>query len=157
GDENVHRVRAVMDEVFGTENFVAQIQLKKSGGATSEYLPGITHFVCWFANSKRKLKFRKMYQADGSRRDEDYGLVEYDVDQWLTKAEALAESRDGKALQLITLTSQRQGRDTSETSAMGYPFRFRGSRFLPSKGRGWTTTESGMKRLEKASRIAPSG
>jgi adenine-specific DNA-methyltransferase len=157
GDENVHRVRAVMDEVFGTENFVAQIQLKKSGGATSEYLPGITDFVCWFAKSKTKLKFRKVYQADGSRRDEDYGLVEYDVDQWLTKAQAIEGLRDGKALQLITLTSQRQGRDTSELSAMGYPFHFRGARFLPSKGRGWTTTEGGMKRLQKASRIAPSG
>lgn len=157
GDENVHRVRAVMDEVFGTENFVAQIQLKKSGGATSEYLPGITDFVCWFAKSKAKLKFRSLYQADGSRRDEDYGLVEYDVDQWLTKARAIEGSLSGKALQLITLTSQRQGRDTSELSAMGYSFQFRGSRFLPSKGRGWTTTEGGMHRLQKASRIAPSG
>lgn len=34
GDENVHRVRAVLDEVFGKDNFVAQIQIKKSGGAT---------------------------------------------------------------------------------------------------------------------------
>lgn len=157
GDENVHRVRAVLDEVFGNSNFVAQIQLKKSGGATSEYLPGITDFVCWFAKCKTNLKYRQLYQSDGSRRDEDYGLVEYEVDQWLTKAQAVEKSRDGKALQLITLTSQRQGRDTSEMSAMGYPFQFRGTRYLPSKGRGWTTTEGGMERLQKASRIAPSG
>lgn len=157
GDENVHRVRAVMDEVFGAENFVAQIQLKKSGGATSAYLSGITDFVCWFAKRRPALKYRSLYQSDGSRRDDDYGLVEYDVDHWLTKTQAISEGRSGKALQLITLTSQRQGRDTSETSAMGYPFDFRGRRFLPSKGRGWTTTEGGMVRLNKASRIAPSG
>jgi adenine-specific DNA-methyltransferase len=157
GDENVHRVRAVMDEVFKAENFVAQIQLKKSGGATSEYLSGITDFVCWFAKRRPVLKYRTVYQTDGSRRDDDYGLVEYDVDQWTTKPQAVAECRHGKALQLITLTSQRQGRDTSESSAMGYPFTFRGKRFFPSKGRGWTTTESGMTRLDKASRIAPSG
>lgn len=157
GDENVHRVRALMDEVFGAENFIAQIQLKKSGGATSEYLPGITDFVCWFAKSKRSLKYRGLYQSDGSRRDDDYGLIEYDVDQWVTKAQSIEYSVAGRALQLITLTSQRQGRDTSETSAMGFPYQFRGGRFLPSKGRGWTTTENGMRRLEKASRIALSG
>ncbi|MGO8038272.1 site-specific DNA-methyltransferase [Rhizobium leguminosarum] len=157
GDENVHRVRAVMDEVFGAENFVAQIQLKKSGGATSEYLSGITDFVCWFAKRRPVLKYRSVYQADGSRRDDDYGLVEYDVDHWTTKTQAAAEGHQGKALQLITLTSQRQGRDTSESSAMGYSFTFRGERFLPSKGRGWTTTESGMTRLDKAGRIGPSG
>jgi adenine-specific DNA-methyltransferase len=157
GDENVHRVRAVLDEVFGAENFVAQIQLKKSGGATSEYLSGITDFVCWFAKNRPRLKYRNLYQSDGSRRDDDYGLVEYDVDRWVTKTQAEEQSLSGKALQLITLTSQRQGRDTSELSAMGYPFSFRGKRFLPSKGRGWTTTEGGMHRLAKASRIAPSG
>src|SRR5262247_2222523 len=57
GDENAHRARAVMDEVFGVDNFVAQIQLKKSGGATSEYLSGITDFLCWFAKRRPMLKY----------------------------------------------------------------------------------------------------
>ncbi len=157
GDENVHRVRALMDEVFGPENFVAQIQLKKSGGATTEYLSGITDFVCWFAKARRQLKYRTLYQADGSRRDDDYGLIEYDIDRWTTRAQAMERSLAGRSMQLITLTSQRQGRDTSETSAMGYSLPFRGDSFFPSKGRGWTTTLGGMKRLDKANRIAPSG
>lgn len=157
GDENVHRVRAVMDEVFGDENFVAQIQLKKSGGATSVYLPGITDFVCWFAKKKSALKFRRIYQGQGGRREEDYGLVEHDVDQWVTAGEADEKGLSGRALQLITLTSQRQGRDTSETSAMGYAYPFRGQEFRPSKGRGWTTTRRGMDRLALANRIARSG
>ncbi len=157
GDENVHRVRAVLDEVFGDENFVAQIQIKKSGGATSANLPGITDFICWFSKRKDRLKFRTVYQTEGSRRDEDYGLVEYDVEQWVTAREAEARNLSGRALQLITLTSQRQGRDTSENSAMGYSFPFRGQEFRPSKGRGWTTTLKGMERLSLASRIARSG
>ncbi|WP_144143755.1 site-specific DNA-methyltransferase [Paraburkholderia sp. BCC1884] len=157
GDENVHRVRAVMDEVFGDENFVAQIQIKKSGGATSEFLPGITDYVCWFAKRKESLKFRSVYQAQGGRRDDDYGLVEYDVDRWVTEAEAESRNLSGRAMQLITLTSQRQGRDTSDTSAMGYAFPFRGQEFRPSKGRGWTTTLKGMDRLVKACRVARSG
>ncbi len=157
GDENVHRLRALMDEVFGDENFVAQIQIKKSGGATSAHLPGITDFLCWFAKNKSAVKFRTVYQAAGSRRDEDYGLVEYDVDQWTTSTEAEDRELTGRALQLITLTSQRQGRDTSESSAMGYAFPFQGQEFRPSKGRGWTTTKPGMDRLARAGRIARSG
>ncbi|WP_225766815.1 site-specific DNA-methyltransferase [Inquilinus sp. Marseille-Q2685] len=157
GDENVHRVRALMDEVFGNENFVSQIQMKKSGGATSSFLPGITDFLCWFAKDRSKLKYRTIYQADGSRRDEDYGLIEFGIDQWATATEAEANGLSGRALQLITLTSQRQGRDTSEASAMGYAFPFRGIDYRPSKGRGWTTTKEGMKRLDLACRIARSG
>lgn len=157
GDENVHRVRAVLDEVFGDENFIAQIQMKKSGGATSQNLPGITDYLCWFAKRKESLKFRTVYQSGGSRRNEDYGLVEFDLDQWVTAGEAENREVSGRALQLITLTSQRQGRDTSEDSAMGYAFPFRGQEFRPSKGRGWTTTRKGMDRLARAGRIARSG
>ncbi len=157
GDENVHRVRAMMDEVFGEGNFIAQIQIKKSGGATSAFLPGITDFLCWFAKSRSALKFRTLYQAQGSRRDEDYGLIEYGPDQWVTSSQAVENDWSGRPMQLITLTSQRQGRDTSEESAMGYAFDFRSHEFRPTKGRGWTTTKAGMNRLTLAGRIAQSG
>lgn len=157
GDENVHRVRAMMDEVFGEENFIAQIQMKKSGGATSVFLPGVTDYLCWFAKKRNSVKFRSLFQTEGSRRDEDYGLIEYAPDQWITAAQAAEAGLAGRAMQLITLTSQRQGRDTSEESAMGYAFTFRGQEFRPSKGRGWTTTRGGMDRLNLAGRIAQSG
>src|SRR3954462_12847577 len=65
GDENVHRVRAMMDEVFDAENLVAQIQVKKSGGATSQYLSGVTDFVVWYAKNLDSLKYRPVF----SRRD----------------------------------------------------------------------------------------
>ena len=157
GDENVHRVRALMDEVFGEENFIAQIQMKKSGGATSVFLPGVTDYLCWFGKNRTAFKFRTLYQTDGSRRDEDYGLIEFGPDQWTTSSQAAENNHFGRSMQLITLTSQRQGRDTSEESAMGYAYAFRGQEFRPSKGRGWTTTKAGMNRLNLAGRIAQSG
>ena len=54
GDANVHRVRALLDEVFGEDNLIAQIQIKKSGGATSQYLSGVTDFVVWYANARSR-------------------------------------------------------------------------------------------------------
>ena len=54
GDENVHRVRAVMDEVFGEDNFVSQIAYQTTTGATSEFLATVDNFLLWFAKSKER-------------------------------------------------------------------------------------------------------
>src|ERR1700675_990783 len=56
GDENVHRVRALLDEVFSEENFVAQIATKTSGGSTGVYLSGVVDFVLWFARDAERTK-----------------------------------------------------------------------------------------------------
>ena len=58
GDENVHRVRAVMDEVFGDENFVSLITIEKTSGSTELYIPNVSDHVLWFAKKKDSLKFR---------------------------------------------------------------------------------------------------
>jgi adenine-specific DNA-methyltransferase len=64
GDENVHLVRCLMDEVFGSENFVSQITYKTSSGSTNEYLGGGTDFIIWFARNRSTLKYR---DSAGSR------------------------------------------------------------------------------------------
>ncbi len=49
GDENIHLVRALLDEVFGLDNFVAQMTYKKTAGATSEFVGGIVDYILWYA------------------------------------------------------------------------------------------------------------
>ena len=162
GDENVHRVRAVMDEVFGPENFISQIQVKKSGGATSEFLAGVTDFLLWFAKTRKNLKYRPIFVDRDplgigggyrlfSRIDGSYSPA---TDDQLRRG---LNSDGGKLLQLVSLTSQRQGRDTGIDSAMGFRVHFNAGQFLPAKGRGWTTTANGLAKLERASRVAISG
>ena len=51
GDENVHRVRALLDELFGDANCIAQITVKKTSGATGTNLPGTTDFVLFYAKN----------------------------------------------------------------------------------------------------------
>jgi adenine-specific DNA-methyltransferase len=63
GDENVHRVRGLMDEVFGADNIISQIAVVKTAGASSEYLPSVADCILWFARSKAILKFRQPYNA----------------------------------------------------------------------------------------------
>ncbi len=61
GDENVHLVRCVMDEVFGSENFVAQIAFRKTGQQTTNTLPSNYDYVIYYAKSREHVKFRNLW------------------------------------------------------------------------------------------------
>ena len=61
GDENMHRVRALMDEVFGDDNFVSAISTQKTGYATADHLPNLFDTILLYAKDVRSLKFRKLY------------------------------------------------------------------------------------------------
>ncbi len=61
GDENVHRVRAVMDEVFGDKNFISEIAFAKTTGLTANYLSSRFDYLLWYAKNKSTLKFRRPY------------------------------------------------------------------------------------------------
>ena len=61
GDENVHRVRAVMDEVFGEDNSVALLRFKRGGFQTSAFLPETFDYIVWYSKNKDLLKFRRLF------------------------------------------------------------------------------------------------
>src|SRR5207249_6665012 len=61
GDENVHRVRAVMDEVFGEDNFVCQIAFAKTTATSASLLPTSGDFLIWFAKNHNQIKYRQQY------------------------------------------------------------------------------------------------
>jgi adenine-specific DNA-methyltransferase len=61
GDENVHRVRALMDEVFGDDNLVSQISYSTTGGFNTSTLSRAGDYILWYAKSKRDIKYRQIY------------------------------------------------------------------------------------------------
>ena len=66
GDENVHRIRALLDEVFGEENAVIEIVVKKKGSQKSSLMDPVNDFILWYTKSPRKSglpKFRSMYES----------------------------------------------------------------------------------------------
>src|SRR5207244_4055650 len=77
GDENVHRVRTLMDEVFGEENFCSTITFAKNSGATDELLASPNDYLVWFAKDRRQAKFRRLFwpKSAGSGFGERYGKV----------------------------------------------------------------------------------
>ncbi len=78
GDENVHRVRALMDEVFGEDNFVAHIVFTKTTGSTAETIASVFDTLLWFAKDRSHLKVRKLYwpQTPGEEGAKEYKRVE---------------------------------------------------------------------------------
>ena len=80
GDENVHRVRAVLDEVFGEDNFVSMIQVQKTGSQASNLLANTVDFVLWYARTKKKVKYRQLYsdRTAGHVSSDRYDQIELD-------------------------------------------------------------------------------
>ena len=60
GDENVHRVRVVLDEIYGEENFVAMISFNKNSGLGAVLLPTANDYILWYAKKKTGMKFREL-------------------------------------------------------------------------------------------------
>ena len=78
GDENVHRVRALMDEIYGEENFVAQIGFAKTTGSTADTIAAIFDTLLWYAKKKEVVKVRRLYwpQIPGEEGAKEYKRVE---------------------------------------------------------------------------------
>src|SRR3989454_5147225 len=65
GDENAHRVKVLLDEVFGDENFLGFITFVKTGGQTDNRLAGVADYLLWYARHFPSAKFRQLYRAKG--------------------------------------------------------------------------------------------
>ncbi|MGL5809831.1 MAG: site-specific DNA-methyltransferase, partial [Nocardioides sp.] len=163
GDENVHLVRSLMDEIFGAGNFISLVTLKKASGATTEFLGATTDFLVWYARDRDAAKFRQLYRVKDLNDDvPGYDLVELPngTRRRLTLNER-AQLKQGKApgqrLQLTILTSQSAGREKGEGAASWFPVEVEGRTFRPSMMARWKTSETGMARLRAAGRIGVAG
>ena len=145
GDENVHRVRALMDQVLGESNFVSEIVYRTTTGKASAALDSTRDFVLWYAKSMDHIKFRKpLFQRD-VKADRNY-RHDFLKDGRFSSA----GSETFRLARLNPMTSQ------SGSATTMFEYELFGRRFSPSKG-GWKTNFIGMERLARAQRLAYSG
>jgi adenine-specific DNA-methyltransferase len=159
GDENIHVVRSVLDEVMGPQNFCALISFSKTVGATSELLPGTVDYLLWYAKDRQRVKYRsllfekkvggvgasgytKVQLPDGSRRT----LTE------IERSNLRLLPPGSRVLATGDLTSAR----VREGRTGYFPIEFQGRSFLPPK-REWSTNRDGIERLKRADRIEQAG
>lgn len=164
GDENVHRVRALMDEVFGEDNCISLITLEKTSSQTQLFLPPVSDFVLWYARSKEAAKYRQVLK---DKSEDQSGFKEYNRIQ-LKNLERTTISQlliddggemppEGRVYRQDNLTSQSMGRSKGEGAASWFEVRVQGKTFKPSMQNRWKTNEEGMGRLVKSLRVEPRG
>jgi adenine-specific DNA-methyltransferase len=72
GDENVHRARAILDEVFGATNFLSEIYATKTGSQTGDFLGNVTDIILWYGKNKAVTKYRAMFLGREERAEDDF-------------------------------------------------------------------------------------
>jgi adenine-specific DNA-methyltransferase len=150
GDENVHRVRALMDEVFGEDNFVSQIAFKTSVPLGATHIPGVCNFILFYAKTKKSLKFRRQYQEKTAGEGAFTSVLLADGK---VRSATVLERKSGiipaDAKFFFNLSMLSAGR----TESCVFDANLRGNIYKPGGGKSWKTNPSGLLRLEKANRL----
>jgi adenine-specific DNA-methyltransferase len=156
GDENVHLVRNVLDEVFGSENFVAQINVQKTGSSSTNFLATTVDYLLLFAKDRPLLRYRQLFseREAGTTTLDRYDMVLLsDGSQRRLSATELDDptSIQGRRFRHQSLISARpaSGTDVRE-------FSLEGRRFTPGSGT-FKTDQRGLERLSSAHRLSPVG
>jgi adenine-specific DNA-methyltransferase len=164
GDENVHLVRCILDEVFGSENFINLISFKKTSGAGSfsggtNVLAAVSDFLIWYSKDKQKIKYRQLYKEKSENTEDNASYSHVRLSNGSRKRISAVERSDktllpsdSRLFALSDLTSQ----TVREAKTTVFPVEYGGRKFIPSKG-GWKTNREGMSRLLLADRVEEAG
>jgi adenine-specific DNA-methyltransferase len=155
GDENVHRVRAVMDEVFGDRNFIETISYRtKNMTLGGRYLEGVCDSLLWYAKSFDIMKYRRLFRETEAEGDSHWNQIYLGSDQY--RKMSADEINDHDRLPGEARVYQLSALYPAGPFATGiFPFSFRGKTYDPPTGRSWKSPIDGMKRLSFADRIEP--
>ncbi|KER35448.1 site-specific DNA-methyltransferase [Sphingobium indicum] len=155
GPDNVHRLRALMDEVFGSENLMSMISYRTSSPLGASGLPTVCDFILWYAKSKDQVKYRQLLNFKGTGDGSEY--------TWAMRNDGTPRRLTNE--ELINPALVPDGDDVFARGALYssgftptcvYPFTFQGENFETSK-KSWRTNRSGMETLIKANRLIKIG
>ena len=150
GDENVHRVRALMDEVFGEGNLVSQVNFKSMGALGQGDIPNVYDYLIWYAKKKESMKFRPVYRLQEFDSDPEYKFVADPHEPLGFRSLSRTEPRPDNYVGLFrrsTLTS------SGFTPSCTFEFQYQSTTFKPFGRKSWRTNADGMKRLALGGRM----
>jgi adenine-specific DNA-methyltransferase len=157
-DENVHHVREVLDEVFGVNNFCAQITYQKTGGFSADLLQRNFDYIIWYAKEKPKVKFAKLFQV---RQPTTEGAQFFDSIELSDGSRRQLTTEQAKNPTLIPNGARLFARNPLHSDgyveSLHYAFEFDGESFRPPHNRHWTTTKAGMLTLKAKKRLCLKG
>ncbi len=156
GDENVHRVRALMDEVFNETNFISLIAFAKTSAFTANTLSSTHDYILWYAKRRELVKYRPLWKPREERTEGGtYNSIQLSDSSTrrLTASEVRGEVAlpEGKRYRPDNIVSP--GASTTGSTAIA----FHGREYFPSPGSHWKTSIDGMLTLGKAGRAIANG
>ncbi len=151
-DENVHHVREIMDEVFGAENFVANINFKTMMPLESGNIESVFDYICWYAKDSNSIKYRNIFVPKNVGIGTEFSFADVDNGKYrkLDKSEMLDfenTARENKIFKRSNLSS------SGYTPSCTFPIVFDNQTFYPVKGKSWRTTQEGIERLKNKNRL----
>lgn len=130
GDENLHHLREILDEVFGNENFLLSIVVKKKSVATPT--DPVNDYILWYSKNRKTLKLRRLYaeknpDAEGSR----FNIVEFPNGSRKPKDDCTAEELKADGIRFLTDDYPLVSQDESEGRTK--PFVLDGRELFPAR------------------------
>ena len=156
GEDNLHLVRSICDEVFGSENFMSVITTRvKNMPFGSKYLETMYDYIIWYAKDKENVKYRQLYKKRNPNPSE-YSLIELSDG---SRRRLSDEERNGDAPLPIgsKLFARLDIYSSGFTPTCMYDVEFNGEIFKPKTGKSWKTTKTGMENLIKKNRVIKLG
>jgi adenine-specific DNA-methyltransferase len=135
GEENLHLVRSVLQEIFLPENFVVTFAIQKTGSVSGDFVQSNLNYILWFAKNIEAAK------------DKFHALFKYRSSSGFERSSE--NSLDRTDFEAYPLTSE----GNRETTTV--PFKFQGKSYHPGEDRHWGVLPSGLERVAKAGRILP--
>ena len=146
-EENVHRLRSLMDEVFGAENFIVQIIIKKTGTLVGEFIESINDYILWYGHSKHATKYRKALSLKIAGEVVGYQYLELPDSVVSLSASSDEEREAGRLFGSYPLHSQ--GFRATTTCDIAWQARS----YHPGVNRNWKVASDGLTRTGRAGRI----
>jgi len=151
GDENVHRVRSLLDEVFGDEHFIALIQFQTAPYATSNYLASVLDTILWYSKTDSP-KYRGLFKPKSEIKSLDLYRQALSNDGHSRIILSSDEVENGpvdesfRQYRLVSLISQ-------GSASVPQPVPFQNLFYSPPSNSHWKVTVDGMLRTIKAARV----
>jgi adenine-specific DNA-methyltransferase len=151
--QNSHLLRNLLDEIFGSENFVSQIAYRtKNMTIDTKLLGSVNDYILWYGKNKEKLKFRKLYGPSNVEGDSHWNMYQAQdgTINPMTREQIYNHFNLPKGVDPVRLTALYP---IGFSPDRVFPVEFKGKTYWPAKNRSWKFDEKGFKILVEANRI----
>lgn len=157
-DDNAHHARAVLDEVFGSSNYVAQIAFKKTGFSSDDRVSTTHDYLLWYAKDKTRQKVNKVFLDRPISPEELEFYDQIELPDGTRRALESEEKKLGNSVRSLGRVFARNPMvSPGWQDSLGFVVNFGGRPFRPAANRHWATHEVGIERLRSAKRLAIKG